>query len=136
MLLRKSPTTPAELAEGVLDAFQIAKVDPKNVRDFVGHGSTVIINALTERKGARPAFLTTKGYRDMLIIQRCDRTDMYNFVCEKPRPFVARYLCAEVSERLNFKGEELSGLSTNDVRKATRQLLCGLSDLRQSVRPC
>jgi len=118
ILLGKSPTTPAELAEGVLDTFRIAKIDPKNVKDFVGHGSTVIINALTERKGARTGFLTTKGYRDMLIIQRCNRTDMYNFAYEKPKPFVPRHLSAEVTERLDFKGEELSPLSKEDVRKA------------------
>lgn len=118
ILLGKSPTTPSDFSEGVLDTFRVAKADPKDVKDFIGHGSTVIINALTERKGAKTGFITTKGYRDMLIIQRCNRTDMYNFAYEKPKPFVPRYLSVEVGGRFNFKGEELTPLNTEDVRKA------------------
>jgi len=118
ILLGKSPTTPSDFSEGVLETFRVAKANPKDVKDFIGHGSTVIINALTERKGAKTGFITTKGYRDMLIIQRCNRTDMYNFAYEKPKPFVPRYLSVEVGGRLNFKGEQLTPLNTEDVSKA------------------
>ena len=53
------------------------------------HGTTVVINALTERTGARTALVTTSGFRDVLEIGRGNRPDMYNLVSRKPPPFVA-----------------------------------------------
>jgi N-methylhydantoinase A len=72
---------------------------------FFAHGSTVVINALTERKGVKTALITTQGFRDVLEIARGNRPDLFNFNFQKPKPFVERYLRAELSERSSFKGE-------------------------------
>ena len=72
------------------------------VRDvaFLAHGTTVVINALTERKGVKTALITTDGFRDSLEIARGNRPDFFNLFYEKPAPFVPRYLRREVPGRL------------------------------------
>ena len=71
------------------------------------HGTTVVINALTERRGARTALVTTKGFRDVLEIGRGNRPDMYNLVSRKPPPFVRRRHRFEVRERVDRRGNVL-----------------------------
>lgn len=115
--LTKAPTTPAHFAEGVVDTLRKAQIDVSEASFFV-HGSTVVINALTERKGAKTALLTTKGFRDVLEIGRANRPDLYNLYYIKPIPFVPRYLRLEAKGRMNFKGEELEPLNEEDVREA------------------
>lgn len=110
----KADTTPPAFEEGVLDALGKAGVD-LSALDFFAHGSTVVINALTERKGVKTALITTRGFRDVLEIARGNRPDLFNFNFRKPAPFVERHLRAELPERTNFKGEvtrpvELAGL--------------------------
>lgn len=65
----KSDTTPPNFEQGVMDVFHQAEIDAASV-DFFAHGTTVIINALTERKGAKTALITTEGFRDILEIAR------------------------------------------------------------------
>ena len=60
-------------------------VDPKSV-DFLAHGTTVVINALTERKGVKVGLITTEGFRDTLEIARGNRPDFFNLHYEKPKP--------------------------------------------------
>lgn len=73
--LAKSSTTPGRFEDGVMDAVEEAALSEVA---FLAHGTTVIINALTERRGARTALLTTRGFRDVLEIQRANRPDLYN----------------------------------------------------------
>jgi N-methylhydantoinase A len=100
----KSDTTPPEFERGVMAVLEKAAVDPAEL-SFFAHGSTVIINALTERKGVKTALITTKGFRDVLEIARGTRPDLFNFNVRKPKPFVERHLRAELDERTTFKGE-------------------------------
>lgn len=100
----KADTTPPDFERGVMNAFEKAKLSPASL-DFFAHGSTVVINALTERKGVRTALITTAGFRDVLEIARGNRPDLFNFNFQKPKPFVDRYLRAELKERTTFKGE-------------------------------
>src|SRR4029453_11443708 len=86
--------------------------------EFLAHGTTVIINTLTEHKGAVTALLTTRGFRDVLEITRANRPDLYNLLYRKPRPFVPRRLRFEVTERVNYKGEALTPLDEESVRAA------------------
>lgn len=113
--LAKASTTPHNFAIGVEDTVRKSGVDASKTTFFV-HGSTIIINALTERKGAKTALVTTKGFRDVLEITRANRPDIYNFVYAKPKPFVPRYLRLEVRGRLNYKGEEIEPLNEDDIR--------------------
>jgi N-methylhydantoinase A len=113
----KAPTTPRQFAQGVMATLRKANIDAGAATFFV-HGSTVVINALTERKGAKTALLTTKGFRDVLEIGRANRPDLYNLYYIKPKPFVPRYLRLEVRGRMNYRGEELEPLNEEDVRRA------------------
>lgn len=112
--LEKAPTTPQNFAEGVTHTIRKSGVDPTTIRQFV-HGTTVVINALTERQGAKVALITTNGFRDVLEIQRANRTDMYNLFYQKPKSFVPRRFRFEVRERLNHRGEVLQQLVEEDV---------------------
>ena len=69
------------------------------------HGSTVATNAILERKGARIAFVTTRGFRDILFLQRHDRRNIYDLRYAKPRPPVRRRDCFEVTERIDAAGQ-------------------------------
>jgi N-methylhydantoinase A len=113
----KVATTPANFAEGVVETLQKAELSASDTSFFV-HGSTVIINALTERKGVKTGLITTKGFRDVLEIGRANRPDIYNMYYTKPKPFVPRYLRLEAEERVNYKGQVLTPLKEEDVRKA------------------
>lgn len=104
---QKSDTTPPRFEEGILNVVAKAKIDLSAVTFFV-HGSTVVINALTERKGARTALITTQGFRDVLEIARGNRPDVFNFHFQKPVPFVARHLRREVVERTDYTGRILT----------------------------
>jgi N-methylhydantoinase A len=111
----KAATTPGRFEDGVMDALGEAGLDGAG---FIAHGTTVIINALTERKGATTALITTRGFRDVLEIQRANRPDLYNLLYRKPEPFVRRRLRLEVTERISYKGEVLTALDEDDVRAA------------------
>jgi N-methylhydantoinase A len=117
----KVSTTPAAYAEGVVETLRKAELSVPDTSYFV-HGSTVIINALTERKGVKTGLITTKGFRDVLEIGRANRPDIYNMYYTKPPPFVPRYLRLEAEERVNYKGEVLTPLNEADVRLATEKM--------------
>ena len=100
----KVDTTPPDFESGVINSLDKAKLDAGSI-EFFAHGSTVIINAITERKGVKTALITTRGFRDVLEIARGNRPDLFNFNFRKPKPFVERYLRLELDERVNYKGE-------------------------------
>ena len=75
--VEKSLTTPNDLTQGVENSLRLAQVDPNSIEFFV-HGGTTVINAITERKGAKTALVTTAGFRDVLEIARGNRPDLYN----------------------------------------------------------
>ena len=108
LILEKAHTTPPNFDQGVMDVLEKSGLEPKSISAFF-HGTTTIINALTERKGAKTALITTKGFRDILELARGNRPDLFNLVFEKPEPFVPRYLRREVTERVSYKGEVMGG---------------------------
>src|SRR5260370_2917866 len=114
----KTSTTPAHFEEGVVTTVNEARL--KDVQ-FLAHGTTVIINTLTERKGAITALITTRGFRDILEIQRANRPDLYNLLFTKPKPFVPHRLRLEVTERLSYKRELLPPLASQHIRDALAQ---------------
>ncbi|MBS7527497.1 hydantoinase/oxoprolinase family protein [Fusibacter paucivorans] len=117
----KAHTTPPNFEKGVIDVIEKAGVNTAAIESFV-HGTTVIINALTERKGAKTGLITTKGFRDVLDIQRGNRPDLFNMRYKKPESFVPRYLRHEINERINYKGEVLTDLDEGDVLRAIAAL--------------
>jgi N-methylhydantoinase A len=118
----KSSTTPGEFEKGILNAIKKIDLD-LNTIEFFAHGTTVVINAITERKGSKTALITTKGFRDVLEIARGTRPDLYNFNFKKEEPFVERYLRQEVEERINYLGEIVSPLDTSKVDELVKYFL-------------
>lgn len=103
VMTAKADTTPPNFEQGVLDTLTKSSV-PIAEMEFFAHGSTVVINALTERKGVKTALITTRGFRDVIEIARGNRPDLFNFNFRKPKPFVERYLRAELDERVTYRG--------------------------------
>src|SRR5262249_15809832 len=119
--LAKASSTPPGFAQGIMDAIAKSGLDPKAVEHFV-HGTTVVINALTERKGAVTALVTTVGCRDVLEIGRANRPDIYNLKFRKQPPFVPRERRYEVVERMNYKGEVVTELDLASVDAVTEKI--------------
>lgn len=113
----KTHTTSPNFESGVLNVLENSKVKYESIDMFI-HGSTVVINTLTERKGAKVGLIGTKGTRDVLEIARGNRPDLYNFKYKKPKPFVERHLRMEITERLNYKGEVVEEVDKQDIVKA------------------
>jgi N-methylhydantoinase A len=105
----KSPTTYGNLVEGVLDCFVKAKLDPRTA-SFVNHGTTLVINSLIQRKGAKAALVTTAGFRDILEIARGNRPDPFDLHYRRDEPLIPRELRFEVTERIGAKGEIITAL--------------------------
>jgi hypothetical protein len=116
LVLAKVDTTPSRLQLGVMTALHRSELRPDDVGAFI-HGSTVVINAITERRGARTALVTTEGFRDVLEIGRANRPDLYNLSYRKPEPFVPRRLRFEVRERISHTGSVLVPLDEPAVER-------------------
>ena len=103
MVVRKVPSVPRAPDEGVMNALAAAELDLERC-DTLAHGSTVATNAILERKGARVALVTTRGFRDVLFLQRHDRSNIYDIKYAKPVPVIRREDCFEVDERILADG--------------------------------
>ncbi|MFN8593506.1 MAG: hydantoinase/oxoprolinase family protein [Thermomicrobiales bacterium] len=112
----KASTTPANFADGVFAAIAAGAIRPEDIAAFI-HGTTVVINAITLRRGVKTALITTEGFRDVLEIGRGNRPDMYNLKFHKPRPFVPRRLRFEVRERVAADGSVWTSLAMDDLER-------------------
>jgi N-methylhydantoinase A len=110
----KSHTTPAQFEQGVMDVISASDIKPSDFASFV-HGTTIVINAITEKKGAKVGLLTSEGFRDVLEIGRGNRPDFFNLEYRKPKPFVDRHLRREVGGRINYKGIETTPLDLSGL---------------------
>ncbi len=110
----KSHTTPGRFEQGVMDVITASHISPGEFVSFV-HGTTIVINAITEKKGAKTALITSAGFRDVLEIGRGNRPDYFNLEYEKPKPFVSRYLRRELPGRINYKGVEAAPLDLSNL---------------------
>src|SRR5882672_8955679 len=112
----KSPTTYGNLVDGILECFGKVKLEP-NTANFVNHGTTLVINALIQRKGAKAALVTTKGFRDVLEIARGNRPDPFDLHYRRDEPLIPRELRFEVAERVGPAGEVLEALDEPALEK-------------------
>src|SRR5260370_19188761 len=111
----KVPTTPASLARGVLNGLATVRA-AAGPPASVAHGTTVVTNAIVEGRGARVGLVTTRGFRDVLEIQRMSRLHLYDLrLPPKPPPLVERPLRLEVSERVGPDGAVLLPLALDDL---------------------
>ena len=80
-------------------------------------GTTLGLNALLQRKGARVIFVTTAGFEDVLFIQRMNRRHHYSFEWKKPEPLVERCDCLGVDERIDSRGRVLVPLASEEMER-------------------
>jgi len=104
LLSSKTPTTPQALEYGIRDCLKKAGASVDAIDSLI-HGSTIAINTVLERRGARTALIVTKGTRDVYKIGRGNRPDAYDIWFKRPEPLVPRHLTFEVEERLLATGE-------------------------------
>ena len=136
--INKSPTTPRNFAQGVIDAVAVASETlGVGAAEFLSqvsmfkHGTTVATNALINRRGAKVGLITTRGFEDTIFIMRAiGRVDGLDDMeikhvtnVTKPRPLVDRTNIQGVFERIDYKGEIVCPLDEAGVREALRQLV-------------
>ena len=117
----KSLTTPAQLEQGVIDCIRKSGLTAAAVDELI-HGSTIAINTLIERKGAKTGLVVTRGTRDVYIIGRGNRPEAYSLFFHRHRPLVPRHLTREVDERLLSSGEVHVPLDRAGIAEACRVL--------------
>ena len=102
----KVPTTPSDPQQGVVNGFAAAEVSLDAISYFI-HGTTLGLNALLTRRGAKTGIITTEGFRDVYLLGRTSRNPMYDWKFRKPASLVERRHILEVPERLDFEGNIL-----------------------------
>lgn len=127
--VEKTFTTPADPSEGVMSGLEkLAAKLGIPFRDFlprilrIVHGTTITTNAVLTGSGAKTGFLTTKGFRDILLMRRGVREEQFNSKCNPPPPPVPRHLTFTVSERIDCEGREAIPLDREGARTAIVEL--------------
>ena len=133
---QKVPSTPPHFEEAVIRAIGAwlgsTGISGARVRE-VAHGTTVATNAVLERRGARTALVTTKGFRDVLELRRIRVPVLYDWFFQKPRELVERNLRFEVDERILANGEVQAGLRESELWDLKKKLE---QEAVQSVAVC
>jgi N-methylhydantoinase A len=122
----KTLTTPDDPAEGVRRGIEevLAKAGlPAADVDILIHGTTLVANAIIERKGARTAFVATRGFRDLLLFRREFRYDIYDLGLRFPPPLVRRRDAFEVDERIAADGSVLRPLETTEAERVAELIV-------------
>jgi N-methylhydantoinase A len=121
----KSPTTPADLTDGVFEGLKlIADARGQGLSDLLGDadrfsfGTTAATNAILEGNGARTALLTTRGFRETLLVREGGKDDTYNINQPYPPPYIPRALTFEIEERITSEGEIHTPLVEESIRAA------------------
>ena len=118
LVTTKVLTTPAQPIQGVLHGIRavldMADLAPDGIGTLI-HGTTLASNALIERKGAKTAFVTTEGFRDVLEIAYERRYDQYDLMIDKPEMLVGRDHCWTVAERIDATGQVITPLDETSL---------------------
>ncbi len=126
IIVHKCLTTPGDpsdaVEEGILALAQRVPNLPQKMGEVI-HGTTLVINAIIERKGAKTGLITTEGFRDVLELGREIRYAPYDIFAQFPEPLVPRRRRLEVTERVRADGTVLTPLDENQAREAIRTLL-------------
>lgn len=123
--LGKTLTTPQDPSQAIetllLEVLARENIVPQAVQQII-HGTTLITNAIIERKGSRTALLATSGFRDSIEIGRENRYELYDLMLEMPQPLVPRYLRFDVPQRTLADGSTLQELDVTFVEQLAREL--------------
>src|SRR3954453_4175073 len=116
--LVKLLTTPDDFShavvEGLRNGIEREAIDPARVA-LLAHATTVVTNALFEKKGARAGLVTTSGFRDLLELRRSSRADLYDLFQDPPDMLVPRRWRFEITERIGARGEIVTPLAENEI---------------------
>ena len=115
----KSLTTPHDLVQGIIDCLHKSGLTAGAIDELI-HGSTIAINTLIERTGAKTGLVVTNGTRDVYIIGRGNRPEAYNLLFHRHRPLVPRHLTREVAERVRGVGRGAT-IPLDRARRRTRR---------------
>ncbi len=121
LLITKAPTTP-QIIEGMMQCFDRSGVKVNEINHFV-HGTTIAINTVIERKGAKAGMLVTKGFRDVLEIGRGNIPNAFDLLFATPVPLVPRRLRLEVDERTLADGSVSKAIDRTQAQAAIDTLL-------------
>jgi N-methylhydantoinase A len=121
ILTAKTLTVPADPTVGAANALRLAGCALGGVRELL-HGSTIAINTVLERSGAKTALVTTQGFRDVYALGRGNRPDAFNLDFHRPRPLVPRERTYEIAERMNAAGEVLVPVAPEDIAALAKRL--------------
>ena len=116
LIVAKRPSTPRNPEQGVFNTLAASGVDIDDI-NFLILGSTIAVNALHERAGARVLYLTTKGFEDVPFIQRLHREHHYDLDWVKPTPFVERRDCIGVDERITKDEKVIVPLEDTELER-------------------
>ena len=122
MRMAKTPSTPGNLVEGVISGIKALELDLATVQ-LVVHGTTMGVNTVIQKNGARTGLLTTAGFEDVLEIGTMSKPEMYNLFYRKPRPLVSREHRLGISERMTFEGNVLVAVDADNVRTQAKKLM-------------
>ncbi len=121
----KRLTTPGDPSEAIIaGAVRLLGESARSIGevDSIVHGTTLVANAIIERKGCKVGLLATRGFRDTIEIGNEIRYDLYDLALERPQPIVPRHLRYEVTERRSSTGEVLLPLDPDELRALAQQL--------------
>jgi N-methylhydantoinase A len=125
--IASTPDDPSRaVIKGLEDIAENIGLDTSAFLDRVAvivHGTTVTTNALLTRRGAKSALLATKGFRDTLPLRDGTREESYNNRLAVPVPLVPRYRRIGITERIDYKGDEVQALVEHEVREVGASLL-------------
>lgn len=116
LLAAKTPTTPGRLEQGVAAGLREVGEGSAVTLGEVRHGTTVVTNALLERRVGKTALLCTRGHRDILDMRRLWRERLFGYDWERPPSLIPRSMRFEIDERIDARGEELRPLDAEQVR--------------------
>ena len=123
----KLPSTPDEPSRAILAALEQAGINPAGATYLV-LGTTVAVNALLQRRGARVLYITTEGFEDVPFLQRVDRKFHYDLDWERPLPLVARRDCLGIRERIDYRGETVTPLTSEGIERLVDAIRERLAD--------
>lgn len=116
----KIPSTPEAPEKAIIEGLRHLNINFDH--SHLVHGTTVATNALLEGKGARTAFITNHGFKDILHIGRQTREDIYSLCPQPKRQLIQNDLCLEVDCRLDAQGQSVSPLLESDIHSISEKL--------------
>ena len=118
-----TPSDPSDAVEQGIRELEEKTPDIMGNLDEIIHGTTLVINSIIERKGAKTGLITTKGFRDVLELGREIRYAPYDIFAEFPKPLIPRRLRLEVDERVRSDGTLLKSLDPEEAKEVVSRLL-------------